>query len=236
MKASEKFTRAPPRYNQLSLLRKMEEEGIGTKATRSEIIEILYRRRYVDEARMAPSTLAVAVVSLLDKYCSQIVDAALTRDVEVSMAKVQESETSRKLILLERVNDLRNVMMSLVEYQSEIGNTLGEIINARRQVDISFKLPCPNCGSFLTIVRNKKTGKRFVGCKGKWEKNCDFRLPLPQMGSLKILNRPCEKCGFELVQARTGRRMLISCPRCYSTDIKRGANARTRLIGVEVRS
>jgi DNA topoisomerase I len=218
--ARECFTQPPSRFSSLSLLRKMEEEGIGTKATRAGIIEILYLRDYVDRTKLSATPLAMTVISLLEEYCHRIIDAKLTEAVENSMSRVLVGETSRKLVLVDTVRHLRAVMMSLIEHQEELGSLLGTTLSAQRQAVVSLKTPCPNCGSTLTIVRNRNTGKRFVGCKGRWETGCKFTLPLPQMGSLTLIGRFCKECGFQLVQVRYGRRRAsASCPRCYATSL-----------------
>src|SRR5436853_7817428 len=65
IRATQKFTEPPPRYNTSSLLRKMEEENIGTKAKRAEIIEILYRRGYIKNIRIEPTPHALKISTLL---------------------------------------------------------------------------------------------------------------------------------------------------------------------------
>src|SRR2546430_3364004 len=74
IQAMQKFTEPPPRYNPSSLLRRMEEENIGTKATRAEIIEILYRRVYIKDIRIEATPLALKIINLLTKYCPLIID------------------------------------------------------------------------------------------------------------------------------------------------------------------
>ncbi len=219
--AQEKFTQPPPRFNSASLLRKMEEANIGTKATRAEIIEILYRRGYVKEPRMKATPLATALTRLLGQYCPLILDAGFTAKLEELMERIRNGKSTRKLVLLEALQHLRKVMLDLVIREQELGALLGEEVVAQRLVDSSFKTPCPRCGSTLKIVRSRKTGKRFIGCSGKWEKSCDFTLPLPQFGTISILSRLCKMCGFPMVQAKSrGRRALISCPRCYASGIR----------------
>jgi len=219
IEARERFTQPPARFSPLSLLRRMEEEGIGTKATRAGIIELLYLRDYVDRTKLTATPLAMTVTSLMEKYCHRIIDAKLTEAVENSMATVRAEETSRKLVLMDTIQHLRGVMTSLVEHQEKLGSELRAALSAQKEAAVSFKTPCPSCGSTLTIVRNRNTGKRFVGCKGRWETSCKFALPLPQIGSLTILGRFCKECGFQLVQVRYGRRHAsTSCPMCYATS------------------
>ncbi len=232
IEAREKFTQPPPRFNAASLLRKMEDENIGTKATRADIIETLYKRGYVAGPRMRATPLAKAVTGVLGQYCPLVIDTRFTAELEDLMEQIQEGKTTRKLVLLKGLEDLRRVMLELIGREEELGTRLGDVVGAQRIVDSSFDTPCPLCGSVLRIVRNRKTGKRFVGCSGRWEKNCNFTLPLPQFGTISILSRSCKVCGFHMVQARSrGRRALVSCPRCYAS--RTGEKRRTMSV-VEV--
>jgi len=219
IRALEKYSQPLPRYNHVSLLRKMEDENLGTKATRADIIEILYRRGYVKDQRMQATTLAIKVIGLLDKYCRLIIEPGFTGRLEDLMDQIQVGKTSRRRVLLEALDHLRPVMLDLVQREEEFGELLGETVTAQRVMEFTFETPCPECGSKLKIVRSRKTGKRFIGHAGVWDgtKKCGFSAPLPQFGSISILAKRCPNCGFQMVQARSpGRRPLISCPRCYA--------------------
>lgn len=229
IKTVEKFTEPPYRYNPSSLLKKMETANIGTKATRAGIIDLLYKRGYVRDERMRASDLAYALVDLLIQYCPLVVDSDFTADLEGSMNKIQSGNLSRRLMLVEALEHLRPVMLSLLEREEEIGSHLSSAILAQRLADATFASPCPKCGQKLSVVRSRGSGKRFVGCGGKWLNGCDFTLPLPQFGTLTLLSQRCKACGFQMIQARSkGRRPLVSCPRCYATK-RRDAIASTRV-------
>ncbi|OLB67734.1 DNA topoisomerase I [archaeon 13_2_20CM_2_52_21] len=216
----QKFTEPPPRYNPGSLLRKMEDENIGTKATRAEIIEILFRRGYIKNTRIEATSLALKIISLLNTYCPLIIDPAFTAKVEASMDNIQTLQTSRLRVLTETLDHLRPVMLDLISREDEIGSQLAEVATLQRIANLTFDYPCPQCGSKLKIIRSRTSGKRFIGCTG-YDMGCRFTLPLPQFGNLSITQRHCKVCGFQLVQAGTrGRRPMISCARCYSSKIK----------------
>ncbi len=213
----ETFTQPPPRYGPLSLLRRMEEACIGTKSTRSEIIETLYKRGYVTDFRMRATSLAMTITGILEEYCKLIVDTGFSATLEEAMEKIQQGETTRKMVLVNAIQHLRHVMLDLVRHEEALGNQLGAVISDQRLVDSSFKTPCPNCGSRLQTAKNPNTRKRFIGCSARWEKNCKFTLPLPQFGRLLILDRTCMECGFQMVETRSKRgRGIVSCPRCYA--------------------
>jgi DNA topoisomerase-1 len=218
IKSIEKFTQPPYRYNPSSLLKKMEDANIGTKATRAGMIDLLYARGYVREERMRASELANKVTDTLSTYCPLIIDPSFTATLERLMQDIQDGAASRRGVLVEALEHLRPVMLSLAENEQEIGSHLSEVIVAQKAADVTFDTPCPKCGLKLAVVRSRGTGKRFIGCNGKWQTGCNFTLPLPQFGNLTLLTRRCNVCGFQMVQARSrGRRPLVSCPRCYAT-------------------
>jgi DNA topoisomerase-1 len=220
LRAAQKFTEPPPRYNPSSLLRKMEEENIGTKATRAEIIEILYRRGYVKNIRIEATPLALKLINLLNRYCPLIIDPAFTARLETLMDNIQTLQTTRSHVIAETLDHLRPIMLDLIAREDEIGSQLAEVVVSQRIASLTFDYPCPQCGSKLKIIRSRTSGKRFIGCTG-YEKGCRFTLPLPQFGSLSITQTKCKICGFQLVQAKTkGRRPLTSCARCYSNKAK----------------
>src|SRR5438132_5253842 len=218
IKSIERFTQPPHRYNPSSLLKKMEDANIGTKATRAGIIDLLYARGYVREERIRASELADKVADTLSTYCPSIMDPSFTVNLENLMEDIQNGTASTRGVLVEALEHLRLIMLSLAENEQEIGSQLSEVIVAQRAADVTFDSPCPKCGLKLAVVRNRGTGKRFIGCNGKWQTGCSFTLPLPQFGNLTLLSRHCNTCGFQMIQARSrGRRPLVSCPRCYVT-------------------
>ena len=221
IKTVEKFTQPPHRYNPSSLLKKMEDANIGTKATRAGIIDLLYARGYVREERMRASDLADKVTDTLSTYCPLIIDSSFTANLENLMQDIQNGTASRRGVLVEALHHLRPIMLALAENEEEIGSQLSEVIVTERVADVTFDTPCPKCGLKLAVVRSRGSGKRFIGCNGKWQTGCNFTLPLPQFGNLTLLTRRCSACGFQLVQARSrGRRPLVSCPRCYATKAR----------------
>ena len=223
IKDTQKFTEPPPRYNPSSLLRKMEEENIGTKATRAEIIEILYRRGYIKNIRIEATPLALKIINLLNKYCPLIIDPAFTARLETSMDNIQTLQTTRSHVIAETLDHLRPIMLDLIAREDEIGSQLAEVVVSQRIASLTFDYPCPQCGSKLKIIRSRTSGKRFIGCTG-YEKGCRFTLPLPQFGNLSITQTNCKICGFQLVQARMkGRRPMTSCARCYSNKTRANA-------------
>jgi DNA topoisomerase I len=221
VKSLEKFTQPPRRYNPSSLLKKMEDTNIGTKATRAGIIDLLYTRGYVRDEQIKASELADKVTEVLLAFCPLIIDPSFTGNLEDSMQDIQSGTSSRRRVLVEALEHLRSIMLALAEKEEEVGSQLSGVIVAQRVAGATFDSPCPKCGLKLSVVRSRGTGKRFIGCNGKWQAGCDFTLPLPQFGNLTLLTRYCSVCGFQMIQARSkGRRPLVSCPRCYATKAR----------------
>ncbi len=212
----DKYTQPPPRYNPSSLLKAMEEAEIGTKATRADIIETLYRRGYVKEQRMTATALAFRVTEILTKYCPKVIDVTFTRELEAKMEQIELGKQTREHVVLETIEYLKPIIEDLKAKEEEVGKGLNTVVNEMWLASITLSVPCPKCGSTLKVVRNPRTKKRFIGCAGKWKTSCTFALPLPQLGALTLLEKRCPECGFQVVQVRSkGRRPMISCSNCF---------------------
>ena len=214
--AEKKFTQPPPRYNPGSLLGLMEEENIGTKATRAEILDTLYRRGYIKSERITATSLAFKITELLLKYCPRVIDVAFTRELEGMMERIESGLETRGHVIFETVEHLKPIIEELKANENEIGKELTKTIKETKMAEITLRTPCPQCGSKLHVLRSRRSGKRFIGCSGMWKNNCRFGLPLPQFGVLTLLEKECRECGFQLIKVKTkGKRPMISCPKCF---------------------
>jgi len=216
IEAEKKHSKPPPRYNPSSLLKLMEKENIGTKATRADIIDILYRRGYVKEERMMVTPLAFKIDEILTKYCPKVMNTSFTRELEDMMVNIELNKESKEKAVIEAIDNLKPVIYDLKKQEKELGKELSKTIKKMKQSEITFDIHCPICGSRLLVVRSRKSGKRFIGCSGMWENKCRFSLPLPQFGTLKLLDKYCTKCGFQIIQVKSkGKKPLVSCPQCF---------------------
>ncbi|MEM0057431.1 MAG: DNA topoisomerase I [Candidatus Bathyarchaeia archaeon] len=219
--SEDKFTKPPPRYNPGSLLRKMEEAGIGTKATRADIIQTLYDRKYVRDERMVVTELGFEVLELLERYCPSIVSIELTRKLEERMDKIQSHMEKRENVLLDAIEILKPVVEELKSKEKIIGEQLSKAIKKAR-IEERIVGPCPHCGTgMLMILYSRKTRKRFIGCTNYFRKQCNTAFPLPQRGIVRPLGKNCRKCGWPTVQVRIrGRRPWNLCfnPNCSSKE------------------
>ncbi|MEM2971857.1 MAG: DNA topoisomerase I [Candidatus Bathyarchaeia archaeon] len=220
----DKFTKPPPRYNPGSLLKKMEEAEIGTKATRAEIIQTLYDRKYVRDERMVVTDLGFEVLEVLEKYCPTVVSIKLTKELEEKMNKIQLNSEKREAVLVDVVEILKPVIEELKEKEKIIGEQLSNAIK-RARIDERTIGTCPICNSGkLMMLYSRRTGKRFVGCTNYFKGVCKTSFPLPQRGTVRPTGRNCRGCGWPTVQIRIkGRHPWTLCfnPQCPLKEERR---------------
>jgi len=211
------FTKPPPRYNPSSLLKKMEDESIGTKATRADIIDTLYARGYVSGDRAIVSELGLDIIEILSKYCPEVISVEFTRELEKSMENIQNGSEKLENVIEKAVNRLKPVLFRLKENEKQVGQELSEAIR-ETQMNRRILGSCPVCGTGkLIIMRSRRTGKRFVGCTNFFKHLCKTSFPLPQKGTVTPANKICNNCGFPMIRFKLkGRRPLTFCinPEC----------------------
>jgi DNA topoisomerase I len=213
----DKFTKPPPRYNPASLLRKMEQGNIGTKATRAGIMQTLYDRKYIREERIEVTELGFEVTDVLRKYCPSVVSVDFTRQLEEKMEQVQQKKETKEKILADAIEILKPVTASLKENEKAVGEQLSRAV-MQAKLEERIIGPCPTCRVGKLIIRHsKKTGKRFVGCTNYFNGTCKTTFPLPQRGYVKPTGKPCKSCGWSTVQVwLKGKRPWNLClnPKC----------------------
>jgi DNA topoisomerase-1 len=213
----DKFTSPPPRYNPSSLLKKMETLGIGTKATRGEVIQTLFNRGYIRDERITVTDLGFDVIDILGRYAPKVISVKLTQELESKMEQIQSSREIRENVLEKVVEQLKPQLKQFKENEESIGKALSEAIKrARTQERVLGK--CPGCGTGnLLIIYSRKTRKRFIGCTNYFKGLCKTSFPLPQRGKVKPAGRNCKSCGWPKVLVWTkGRKTWRLCfnPSC----------------------
>jgi len=213
----DEFTKPPSRYNPSSLLRKMEQGNIGTKATRAGILQTLYERKYIHDERIVVTDLGFEVTDVLRKYCPNIASVEFTRQLEEKMSLIQQAKETRSGVIADAIEILKPVIVSLKENEKAVGEKLSRAV---RQATLEERVigPCPTChGGKLIITYSKRTGKRFVGCTNYFSGTCKTAFPLPQRGYVKPTGKPCKVCGWMTVQVwLKGKRPWNLClnPQC----------------------
>jgi len=212
MLREDKFTKPPPRFNPSSLLKQMEEVGIGTKATRADIIETLYNRKYINEERIVVTDLGFDIVDVLRKYCSGVISVKFTRELEEKMERIQTNSEKRENVLFGAVERLKPMLEELKQRETAIGEALSNAIK-RARIQERIVGDCPTCHTGkLMILYSRKTRKRFIGCTNYFKNACQTSFPLPQRGTVKPLHKSCKGCGWPtLLVKMKGRRPWTLC-------------------------
>ena len=222
-----KFTCPPPRYNPSSLLKKMEELGIGTKATRANIIQTLYNRKYVKDERITVTELGFDVNDVLGRYVPIVSSADLTRDIENKMGQIQKGNLKRETVLATVIEKLKPQLEQFKENEETIGESLSNAAQ-KTQTHQLIVGKCPNCGTGdLAIIYSRKTKKRFIGCTNYFKGVCGTSFPLPQRGRIKATKSKCTACGwpYVLVWLRGKKPWNL----CFNLDCSLKTKRRTKL-------
>ncbi|WP_340100188.1 DNA topoisomerase I [Salinibaculum salinum] len=211
VRLEDKQTQPPRRYGQSRLIKKMEELGLGTKATRHNIIEKLYDRGYIESDPPRPTALAEAVVEAAESFAEHVVSDEMTAQLEADMAAIADGEATLDDVTDESREMLERVFEELRESSEDIGDHLQESLKADRRLG-----PCPECGDDL-LVRRSRQGSYFVGCDGFPE--CRYTLPLPNTGEPLVLDETCEDHEMNHVKMLAGRDTFVhGCPRCKAEE------------------
>ncbi|NIO20655.1 MAG: DNA topoisomerase I [Candidatus Aenigmarchaeota archaeon] len=212
VRMNEKETTPPNRYSQASILKIMEDLGLGTKATRAQILHTLYEREYIREKSIKVTALGSAVVDALKKHCPEIISEELTRNFEKDMELIQGGKGKREKIVKSAEEELKRILTKFKEHEIHIGSELKEGVREFEEIE-HFIGVCPECKGELRIIRSHATHKRFVGCSGY--PKCKHGFPLPQKGKLTVLEEKCENCGLNIVQVKQfKRRPWKLCVKC----------------------
>jgi DNA topoisomerase-1 len=212
-----KETPPPPRISQGKLIEMMEERGLGTKATRADIIQKLYDRGYVFGNPPEPSETGIAMAKAFEHYVPRMATPDMTAEMEAEMDQIEAGEVTRDKVLA----DSRDMLRYAFDEMGDDVKTEDEDAKWRkfaREVWAGMDQdrilgPCIVCqeagrkqpdGSpnMLRIIKARKSGKQFVGCQG-WDgdnpdspDSCDQTFPLPQrVKGLYKIEDVCSVCG-----------------------------------------
>ncbi|MHB8859925.1 MAG: DNA topoisomerase I [Thermoleophilia bacterium] len=210
----QKETQPPGRYGQGRLIELMEQNGLGTKATRHSIIQNLYDRGYIKNTPVEPTETGIGMVEALNTYADRITKPEMTAELEEEMNSIAEQAMTKDEVVKRSRELLHLAYASLEEHKEELAGIIVKGIQEDKVVGA-----CPKCGKQLKIIRSKKTKKRFVGCDGY--PDCDTTYPLPQMGRLIPMHVECPECHSPKVKIITrGRRPWELCidPECPTKE------------------
>lgn len=184
------FTEPPPRYTEASLIKALEEYGIGRPSTYAAIISTLQKREYVilDKKRFEPTDVGRIVNRFLTEYFAQYVDYDFTANLEDQLDAVSRGEKPR--------------LKLLKEFWTPFNQQIGKIDETVQRKDVTQEAideKCPECGAGLAIRLGKRG--RFVGCTAY--PDCSYTRSLDgEVESTQpevIPDRKCPKCQSDLV-------------------------------------
>ncbi len=212
----EKFEPRPARYNQGSLLEKMEKEKLGTKATRAEIISTLINRGYIAGESLMGTDLGFSVIETMQRHSPAVISTKLTRDTEEKLEGIKRGEGGARELIASTIQSLSEQLLLFKANEVAIGGEMDQSILAGRFLQNTLGT-CPVCKTGkLIMLRSKKTRKRFVGCTN-YARGCRASAPLPQKGSIRTTQRACGHCGWPVIYVNLGRApwrlcVNVNCP------------------------
>jgi len=205
IKQEQHFTEPPARYNEASLIKKLESLGIGRPSTYAPTITILQTRKYIEleKKRIHPTEVAFTVIEMLEKHFPEIVDSGFTANMEEALDEIAEGKTSWQTTLkafyapfIQKIEEGKKNIKSL-------------------KVAIPTGEKCPKCTSEL-LLRKGKYGE-FIACsnfpKCKYTKNIDGT----EIEGPEETDEICEKCGSAMVIKNSKRGKFLACsayPKC----------------------
>ena len=189
--SDEKETKPPARYNQASLIKELEKRELGTKATRADIIDKLYDRKYITgDKQIEVNQLGTNMIDTLSAYCKDLTSEELTRDFENKLEGIDNNTSSRVEVINEGEKEVKVILGDITKNSNEIGTKLYESYQESNIVG-----ECPNCGGNLVKRYSPKTKSYFVGCSNY--PKCTTIYSIPK--GTNFLKKKCEKCGLPII-------------------------------------
>ncbi len=216
VKIDEKETQPPKRYTPASLVSEMTKKNLGTKATRSMIVETLFERGYIEGKSIKASPLGIAIIDTLQKNSPIIIDEKLTREFENEVAEIEKSknlEKKKQFILNKAKKSINKIEKDFKKHQKKIGEDLAKANTAfiKQQQKENEIMLCPKCKKGkLRILYNRKFRRYFVGCSNY--PKCKTTFSLPPNGLIKKTDKECKKCKWPImIRIQAGKRPWEFC-------------------------
>jgi DNA topoisomerase-1 len=210
--ATQHFTEPPPRYSEASLIKRMEELGIGRPSTYASIMQVLKDRKYVrlDKRRLYPEDRGRIVVAFLESFFTKYVEYDFTADLEEKLDLISNNEVAWRDVLRDFWRDFIGTVDEIKDLKiSQVIDALDELLAPHLfppNADGSDPRQCPGCSGGRLTLKLSKFGA-FIGCSNYPE--CRYTRPLTTpadgsglIGTKKLGEDP--KTGLE-VTLRAGR-------------------------------
>ena len=187
------FTEPPPRYTEASLVKALEEKGIGRPSTYSPTITTILERRYIEkeQKQLIPTELGKIVNKLLTENFSDIVNVEFTAKIEDEFDEVAEGKENWKQVIREFYGP----------FEKEVEKVEKELEHVKLEDEVS-DVPCDKCGRMM-VIKYGRYGK-FLACPGYPE--CKNAKPL-----VETIDIPCPKCGgkIEVKKSKKKRKFYV---------------------------
>ena len=202
------FTQPPPRYNEASLVKALEEHGIGRPSTYATIITVIQTRKYVEkrDKALVPTLLGRTVCKQLVDQFADIMDYKFTAGMEEKLDKIAEKKAVWNVVLK--------------EFYSPFMEVVNSVMQTAQRVNIESDKKCPNCGKVM-LVKTSRFGTQFLGCSGYPE--CKTIISLNNSmelddankdGEPQTVDEKCEKCGGAMVMKIGPYGKYLECKEC----------------------
>lgn len=208
----QKFTKPPARYTEASLVKTMEEKGIGRPATYTPTVALLFSREYIEKEGkfIVPTKLGEEVTDMLLKYFSDIMDVGFTAKMESKLDDIEEGGKVWQKVVGEYYDGL----------EDKISAALGDSFSLKAADEVSDVI-CEKCGSRM-VYKNGKFG-RFLACSNF--PKCRNTKAIDENGNVvdKADTQPvqtgevCEKCGSPMILRHGKFGDFLACsayPKC----------------------
>jgi DNA topoisomerase-1 len=181
------FTQPPSRYTEASLIKALEENGIGRPSTYATIISTIVKREYIkrQQKQLTPTELGEAITSLLKDKFPKIVNTKFTAGMETNLDEVGEGKLDYIAMLHEFYDDFDNTLQKAKADMKDVKIQLEEDMT---------DIPCEKCGRMM-VIKKGRFGK-FLACPGYPE--CKNAKPLVMQTNAK-----CPKCGGEVIEKKS---------------------------------
>ena len=197
------FTQPPPRYTEASLVKELEEHGIGRPSTYAPIISKIQTKGYVEkiDKALAPTLLGATLCKQLVEHFKNIMDYEFTAQMEAKLDDIAEN----KAVWNEVIKDFYFPFIEIVNSAS----------STMEKVNIESDKVCPNCGKPM-LLRTSRFGTQFLGCSGYPE--CKTIIPLDKHGQElpepEMTEEKCEKCGGTMIKKVGPYGTYLECEKC----------------------
>jgi DNA topoisomerase I len=211
LKPEQKFTQPPPRYTEATLVKALEENGIGRPSTYASIINVIQAREYVNkiEGKFKPTFLgSMLVEKLLSPAFDDILDVNYTRELEEDLDKIESG-----------ASDYASTLKSFYKkFQKDLKRAEKDMPNMKEGYEPDPPVACDKCGKAMVI----KAGKfgLFLACSGYPECGNTRELETPEPGAEGDIEEACENCGKPMVVKRGRFGQFLACtgyPECKTT-------------------